>query len=92
MGNPILITWLIGVILSSILVYIWSILYIGDTEWGMHKIPVNIIIAGLYVIFSFIPVLNIFHLFIWIQILSLRTQRYKYIQLRLPKWLTKTIK
>lgn len=56
MDNSILITWFIGVSLSSILVYIWSILYIGDTEWGMHRIPVNTIIAGLYVIFSFIPV------------------------------------
>lgn len=92
MDNSILITWLIGVILSSILVYIWSILYVGDTKWSIHRIPVNIIIAILYIIFLLTPILNVVHIFVWVQILFACTQKYKYVQLRFPKWMNNTIR
>lgn len=85
------IAWLIGLTLSSILVLIWSRCYVYNISEKKHRLPVNIIVAILYILLSLIPILNIIHVLIWIFIFLYQIDEYDYSELNFPKWMTKKI-
>lgn len=83
--------WLIGLTLSSILVLIWSQCYVYNISEKKHRLPVNIIVAILYILLSLIPILNIIHVLIWLFVFLYQISEYDYSELDTPKWMTKKI-
>lgn len=87
-----LIAWVIGIILNLILVFIWNSCYIKEYgEYTGCRIPVNILVAILFIVLTLIPVLNIFSAIFFTIVFVLRTECYC-IEWRVPKWMTKEIK
>lgn len=86
-----LIAWIIGVILNLILVYIWSLCYIEYGEYKGYRIPVNILVAILFIVLALIPILNILSAILFAIIFGCSTDYYD-IEWRVPKWMTKEIK
>ena len=82
-----LITWLIGVILNLIALYLW---YNGK-DYNGERIPINIIVFILMIIFGLTPVINIV---IGVVLLVIIFSSYvnEYIEFKGPKWMSKTIK
>lgn len=86
-----LIAWIIGVILNLILVYIWNLCYIENGEYTGCRIPVNILVAILFIVLALVPILNILSAILFAIIFGFSTDDY-YIEWRVPKWMTKEIK
>lgn len=86
-----LIAWIIGIILNLILVYVWNHCYITEYEYANFRIPVNILIAILFIIIALIPILNIISAIIFAMIFGWETDNYD-IEWRFPKWMHKEIK
>lgn len=86
-----LLIWIIGVILNLILVYIWSRGYIEYGEYTGCRIPVNILIAILFIVLALIPITNIISAISFAIMFGFSTDNY-YMEWRFPKWMTKTIK
>ena len=87
------IVWLIGVILSAILVLIWHLCRISDDFKNFHRLPINIVVAILYIIIAFIPILNITFAIIWTFIFFNAIDDYDYCDIKwhFPKWMFKKI-
>lgn len=87
------IAWLIGVILNAILVLIWNLCRISEDLKNFHRLPINIIVAILYIIIAFTPILNIIFAFIWTFIFfnALYDYDYRDIKWHFPKWMSKKI-
>lgn len=86
-----LIAWIIGVILNLILVYIWSLYYIEYGEYKGYRIPVNILVAILFIVLALIPIVNILSAILFAIIFKFSIDDYD-IEWRVPKWMTKEIK
>lgn len=86
-----LIAWIIGIIPNLILVYVWNYCYITEHGYENSRIPVNILIAILFIIIALIPILNIISAVIFAMRFKLETDCYD-IEWRFPKWMTKKIK
>lgn len=87
-----LTVWIIGVILNLILVYIWSRCYVSNNKNEiMHRVPVNILVAILFVITALLPFTN-FITVIGFFIMFGCSSNYHYMEWRFPKWMTKEIK
>lgn len=87
------IAWLIGVFLNAILVLIWNQCRISEDFKNFHRIPVNIVVAILYIILAFIPILNITFALIWTVLFFNAIYDYDYsdVKWNIPKWMTKKI-
>ena len=87
------IVWLIGVILNTILVLIWNLCRISDSSDKPYRLPVNMIVAILYIIIAFIPILNIPFAFIWTFVFFNAIYDYDYCDIKwyFPKWMSKKI-
>lgn len=86
-----LIAWIIGVILNLILIYVWSLYYVEHGEYTGCRIPVNILVAILFIVLALIPILNILSAISFGIAFGFSTDDY-YIEWRFPKWMTKEIK
>lgn len=49
------IAWLIGVVLNAIVLLIWNLCRVGDYSKDFHRVPVNIMVAILYIILALTP-------------------------------------
>lgn len=58
------IAWLIGVVLNAIVLLIWNLCLVSDDRHNFHRVPINIIVAILYIILALTPILNISFTFI----------------------------
>lgn len=87
------IAWLIGVSLNAILVLIWNLCRIKDSSDKPHRLPINIVVAILYIIIAFIPILNMPFAFLWIFIFFNAIFDYDYSDIKwyFPKWMSKKI-
>lgn len=86
-----LIIWVIGIIFNLILVYVWNHCHITEYEYANSRIPVNILIAILFIIIALIPILNIISAVIFAFIFGWETDNYC-IEWQFPKWMTRKIK
>lgn len=94
-----LIGWFIGLLLNLFIVFLWRCRYIqyrdvntGIQYWG--RMRVNIIVVILFIVTSFVPVLNIIlPISIWGLFLMMGACICKGWddEWRFPKWMTKTI-
>lgn len=85
------IAWLIGVVLNAIVLLIWNLYRVSEDNRDFHRIPVNIIVAILYIALVLTPILNITFAFIWTFIFFNAVYDYPYTKCRFPKWMIKKI-
>lgn len=83
--------WLIGVILNAIVFLIWNLCRVSKDRNNFHRVPVNVIIAIIYIALALTPILNITFAFIWAFIFFNFADDYPSIKWRFPKWMTKKI-
>lgn len=85
------IAWLIGVVLNAIVLLIWNLCRVSEDYHDFHRVPVNIIVAILYIILALTPILNLTFACIWLFCFFNAVYDYSDIKWRFPKWMTKKI-
>lgn len=85
------IAWLIGVVLNAILVLIWNLCHVSEDYHNFHRVPINIMVAILYIILALTPILNLTFAFIWAFCFFNAVYDYLDTKWRFPKWMTKKI-
>lgn len=85
------IAWLIGVFLNAIVLLIWNLCRVSKDHYNFHRVPVNIMVAILYIMLALTPILNISFAFVWTFCFFNTVDDYTYIKWHLPKWMTKKI-
>ena len=82
-----LIVWFIGIIINLMVLYLW---YNGK-DYDGERIPINIIVFILLIIFGLIPIVNIIIVVVLI-VAIFNSYTNDDIEFKGPKWMTKTLK